>query len=235
MNKMVIKTMLMFALAMVVGSVWAEVPGQDSGYSINTASWVELNRFVQMPESMDSENFTVLVQYTSGDQRTNIDQVELIDPAKNEVLAVDDHDGYSGINTEDNLYSFFWNDSYAGKMLLLRLKIRCDQAGSSTGYIRLSNGVVHYKPSSFGINFTGADDQNLDALAKIGFTKDSYELPMSWVNVRGGASVSSAIDCAGSQLYVSCSSRGTYNSGIGVESDFGKLTREYLDDAVNSC
>lgn len=232
MNKTKIKTMLMFALAMVVGSVWASYTPMPR-YTITSTDPVVIESPVVMPRDAIT-SFTVTIMYESGGQRSNISQVELVDPVTGDQIAIDVHDGYSGTSKENHVYTLSNIPSeYAGKVLFVKSTVRCDQAGTSTCRIDLSNGVEHYmSPYSFGINFTGGDNQNLADDAKIGFTKDGYGLPETWINVRGAGTFSQTAESCG--IFISGSSRGMHNSGVDVGDDFGKLTYGYLDDVVHN-
>ena len=86
--------------------------------------------------------------------------------------------------------------------------------------------------SSFGLNFISddnqRDNQRIDENEAAGFSKDGYNQPTIWFNLLGG----NGRQTCGNNVVV-WTSRGTYNSGVGVDSNTNKLLYNYLDDVVN--
>lgn len=209
-------------------------------YTINSTSNVVITSPVEMPNPA-VDNFTVTIMYESGGQRSDISQVELVDPETEAQVAVDTHEGFSGTAKENHVYTLSnIPASYAGKVLLVKSTVKCNEAsGSSTCRIDLSNGVRHYvAPFSFGVNFTHADNQNLNVDDKVGYATDGYAVPDAWYNIRGSNSGNGTITVENQTLNVYWTARGTsnatWNSGWSTDTLKGKLLLGFLDDTINN-
>ena len=97
-------------------------------------------------------------------------------------------------------------------------------------------GYLPGQKTSFGVNFTvGNDTIDTSDGVGAGFSTGSYTAPVAWTNVGGAAlGYTDAITVAGGTYPVVFTSRGTWNSGCGTDTNNKKLLRGYLDDTVNN-
>lgn len=233
MNKTKIKTMLMFALAILGGSVWASYTPMPR-YTITSTDPVVIESPVVMPRDAIT-SFTVTIMYESGNQRSNISQVELVDPVTENRIAIDVHDGYSGTSRENHVYTLSdISSEYAGKVLFVKSTVCCNEPGTSTCRIDLSNGVEHYVlPYSFGVNFKITDGENISTTTGAGFSKGGYSAPVNWINWTASGGNHGAISVGDVAMDGTWTAYGAHNSGCDISTDVGKLLYGYLDDCVN--
>ena len=88
--------------------------------------------------------------------------------------------------------------------------------------------------SSFGVNFTSSDAENISTTEGAGFSKDGYAKPITWGNFKGSVSGKGTMTVDGNSIEVSWTSRGIWTSGADKATDDGKLLYGYLDDVVGS-
>ena len=244
MNKTMIKTMLMFALAILGGAAWAAelvIPYSFDGKTGNTEYAYEYQ--VKMPsEALTS--FTTTIRYTGGNHRVEILSVKLLD-GETEYTAVatgtegteivEEGVSYSGGNNYHNIFTFTNDAGFtANKVYTLQANLKVTNANPShRGNIKVSGGITLYVPPySFGVNFTvGGDD--ISTTEGAGFSKGAYAKPINWGNFTGSASGNGTMTVENQTLKVYWTSRGTYNSGTDKSTDDSKLLYGYLDDAVN--
>ena len=239
-----IKTMLMFALAILGGAAWAAelvIPYSFDGKTGNTEYAYEYQ--VKMPsEALTS--FTTTIRYTGGNHRVEILSVKLLD-GETEYTAVatgtegteivEEGVSYSGGNNYHNIFTFTNDAGFtANKVYTLQANLKVTNANPShRGNIKVSGGITLYVPPySFGVNFTvGGDD--ISTTEGAGFSKGAYAKPINWGNFTGSASGNGTMTVENQTLKVYWTSRGTYNSGTDKSTDDSKLLYGYLDDAVN--
>lgn len=138
-----LKRWAVVALMMFAGWIWAASYPMMSQYSITSTEYVEVTSPVLMPTpAIDS--FTVTIMYQSGSQRSDISQVTLIDPQTDAQVASDVHEGFSGGQKQNHVYTLSGIPaSYAGQVLLVKSTVKCNASGTSTCTVELNNGVTH--------------------------------------------------------------------------------------------
>ncbi len=229
-----LKGLLSLALAAFTGWMWAATTYTPMpSYTINSTTNVVIESPVEMPTPAVSE-FTVTIMWKDGNQRSNISQVELVDPETDTQVAVDTHEGFSGGQKQNHVYTLSnIPATYAGKVLLVKSTVRCDGAGSSTCDIVLSNGVKHYVLAhSFGVNFT-KDGSNVATDAALGYTTEGYAAPATWVNVAADTAGYADISGSGATYALTWTANGGWNSGNDKATDAKNLLYGYLDDVAS--
>lgn len=138
-----LKRWALVALTAFAGWIWAASYPMMSQYSITSTEYVEVTSPVLMPTpAIDS--FTVTIMYQSGNQRSDISQVTLIDPQTDAQVASDVHEGFSGGQKQNHVYTLSGIPaSYAGQVLLVKSTVKCNASGTSTCTVELNNGVTH--------------------------------------------------------------------------------------------
>lgn len=138
-----LKRWALVALTAFAGWIWAASYPMMSQYSITSTEYVEVTSPVLMPTpAIDS--FTVTIMYQSGNQRSDISQVTLIDPQTDAQVASDVHEGFSGGQKQNHVYTLSGIPaSYAGQVLLVKSTVKCNESGTSTCTVELNNGVTH--------------------------------------------------------------------------------------------
>ncbi len=242
-----IKGLLALVLSVFTSLTWATTYSSLPSYTITSANYATLTSPVLMPETA-VDSFTVTITYTDGNQRSDISQVKLIDPETDTQVAVDTHDGFSGGNKENNVYTLAnIPATYAGKVLLVKSTVKCNQSGGfSTCDIQLSNGVTHTDYTDIteviAINF-GSDKQAINTAAEgdLGFvTADGVQGAQvalaKWNNAIGASSpFEYTITVAGakteSTYSLTYSGPNSWNSKDEntFNTPIGDLTKGYLD------
>ena len=141
-----LKGLLTLALAAFTGGLWAAETMYPSlpTYRITSAEYVEVISPVLMPTPAVT-SFTVTILYQTGEQRSDISKMVLVDPETNTTIAEDIHDGYSGEQTHQHVYTLGnIPESYAGKKLLVKMTVKCNETGAASQCnVELSSGVTH--------------------------------------------------------------------------------------------
>lgn len=78
-------------------------------------------------------DYEVTFMYTSGECRLEIQKVEVV--VNDRVVAVDEHFGFTGGSSKDNVYKLKVNDYETGQNFYLRATIRGDLNSNSNGYV----------------------------------------------------------------------------------------------------
>lgn len=244
-----IKGLLALALAAFTSLTWAAelvIPYSFDGKTGNTEYAYEYQ--VKMPsEALTS--FTTTIRYSGGSHRVEILGVKLIDGETEYTAVATGTDGtelagegsYSGGNNYLNIFTFTNEEGFtANKVYTLQAMLKVtNNPPSHQGNIKISGGITLYVPPySFGVNFTHADNQNLNSDDEVGFTKNDYATPDTWHNFRGSANGNGTITVEGNTLKVYWTARGTsdgtWNSGWSTDTLKGKLLLGFLDDTVNN-
>lgn len=244
-----IKGLLALALAAFTSLTWAAelvIPYTFDGKTGTTEYAYEYQ--VKMP-SEALTTFTTTIRYSGGSHRVEILSVKLIDGETAYTAVATGTDGtevadvgsYSGGNNYLNIFTFTNEEGFtANKVYTLQAMLKVtNNPPSHNGNIKVSGGITLYVPPySFGVNFTHADNQNLNSDDDVGFTKNDYATPDTWHNFRGSANGNGTITVEGNTLKVYWTARGTsdgtWNSGWSTDTLKGKLLLGFLDDTVNN-